>query len=374
MESESIITIQELAKLLECPVCYTNIEMESTVQCMNGHHGCDLCFSALETCPVCRVEMTETIKSFSAETIEAVKRELRHLETNNFSFDSNKLLKIFKCDLCHEIPTNRPIHQCASGHIECAFCEVIFKPCPICGSMLNSSEARRSLLTEKIISKFSKPCRFQTLGCKQILKELMDHELHGCPVRPFFCIFMSCGLSVPMKEYIKHLSVVNPNHSKWKAIIDDNLGKISNVNNGSIDLPGDYCLGSLVPPQFKMEIVYLKLNDNHFFMTVRPRVLKEQMLFWVFFLGLQDDAKEFSFKMRLYNPGSEKEIHVTGPTISILNYTIYMPALTLQFAMSFDEVMSFWEINTLSVSFEVTVIKERVPHLTVQRVTKPKQV
>ena len=80
MESETIIIIQELVQLLECPVCYQNIEMESTIQCINGHHGCDDCFSALETCPVCRVEMTKTIKSFSAETIEAVKRELRHFE------------------------------------------------------------------------------------------------------------------------------------------------------------------------------------------------------------------------------------------------------------------------------------------------------
>ena len=35
MESVTIITIQELAKLLECPVCYSNIEMESTMDIMD---------------------------------------------------------------------------------------------------------------------------------------------------------------------------------------------------------------------------------------------------------------------------------------------------------------------------------------------------
>ena len=251
MESVTIITIQELAKLLECPVCYTNIEMESTIQCMNGHHGCDDCFSVLETCPVCRVEMSKTIKSFSSETIEAVNKELRHLETNNFSFDANKLPEIFKCDLCHEIPTNRPIHQCANGHIECAFCDVIFRPCPICGSMLNSSEARRSLLTEILILKFPKPCRFQHLGCKKTLMEFGDHELQGCPVRPIFCIFLRCHRLIPMKEYLNHLSTINPNHFKWKTTNDDNLGKVWNSNSGSINLPGDFGKGSMVPPQLK---------------------------------------------------------------------------------------------------------------------------
>ena len=40
----------------------------------------------------------------------------------------------------------------------------------------------------------------------------------------------------------------------------------------------------------------------------------------------------------------------------------------LQFGMPFEEVMAFWEINTLSVSFEATVVEERVSQLTVQRV------
>ena len=368
MESENIITIQELAKLLECPVCYTNIERESTIQCKNGHYGCDNCFSTLETCPLCRVEMTNTIKSFSAETIEAVKRELRHLETNNFSFDSNKLLEIFKCDLCHEIPTNKPIHQCANGHIECAFCDICFKPCPICGSMLDSCRTRRSLLTEKIISTFSKPCRYQHLGCKQILIEFGDHEMRGCHVRPIFCLFLRCRCLIPMKEYLDHLSIINPNHFKWKTIIDDNLGKVWNSNCGSINLPGEYCKSFILPPQYRMEVLYLKLNDNNFFMIVHASTRDKQMHFWVYFLGLQDEANEFSFKMRLYNPGSKKEIHLTGPTISAINNMICMPESALQFGMPFDDLMAYWKINTLSVSFEVTVVKERVPQLIVKKI------
>ena len=368
METITITTIQKLAELLECPVCYQSIEMESTIQCKNGHHGCNDCFSTLETCPVCRVEMTITIKSFSAETIEAVMRELRHLETNNFSFDANKLLEIFKCDLCHEIPRNRPVRQCVNGHIECSFCEVIFKPCPICGSMLNSSRARRSLLTEKIISKFSKPCRFQSLGCKQIFKELVDHEFKGCPFRPIYCIFLGCFSSVPMKEYLIHLSQISQNHFKWEAAIDENLGKICNANIGSINLPGDYGRGSMVPPEYRMQVLYLRMKDEDFFMTVYADTYDKQMHFWVYFLGLQDKANEFSFMMRLYNPGSKNEIHLTGPTISIINNIIDMPESTLQFGMPFDDIMSYWEINTLAVSFEVIVANEKVSRLNVKKV------
>ena len=261
MESVTIITIQELAKLLECPVCYSNIEMESTIQCMNGHHGCDDCFSVLETCPVCRVEMSKRIKSFSVETIEAVKRELRHFETNNLSFDANKLLDIFKCDLCHEISTNRPIRQCSNGHIECDFCETISpKPCPICGSMLDSSQTRRSLLTEKIISKFPKPCRYQHLGCKQILSEFEDHELQECCVRPLLSYFLMFSLIVPTKEYSSQFTKRNPNHFKLETTHD--LGKICNFKSGSINLPGYYCKGPLVSPKNILEVLQLQLHEN----------------------------------------------------------------------------------------------------------------
>ena len=357
MDCNNKTKIQELVELLECPVCYISIEMESTIQCMNGHYGCDNCFTTLETCPVCRVEMTKTIKSFSAETIEAVKRELRHFETNNLSFDAGTLLEIFKCDLCHEIPTNRPVRQCANGHIECVICDVIFRPCPICGSMLDSSRARRSLLTEKIISKFSMPCRFQTLGCKQTLIEFGNHELEGCHVRPIFCFFLDCSLLVPMKEYLNHLSELNPNHSNWKAKLDDNLGKICNVNSGSIHFPGEN----------RMEVLYLKLHNNHFFMLVHAAIFNDKFHFWVYFLGLQDKANEYSFKIRLYNPGSKKEIHLAGPTISVIHKMIKMPKSSLQFGIPFDEVMSYWELNTLSVSYQVTVVKERVDHLTVTK-------
>ena len=367
MESVTIIIIQELAQLLECPVCYQNIEMKSTIQCKNGHYGCGNCFSTLETCPVCRVEMSIKIKSFSAETIEAVNKELRHLETNNFSFDANKLLEIFKCDLCFEIPTNRPIHQCVNGHIECAFCDITFKPCPICGSLLDLSRSRRSLLTEKIISKFAKPCRYQHLGCKQILSEFGDHEVQGCSVRPMFCYFLKCGLLVPMKEYLNHLSTFNPNHFNWKTTLDDNLGKICNSASGSINLPGDYCKGSMVPLQNRMKVLYLQLNGNHFFMIVHATIWDEKMHFWVYFLGLQDEANEYSFKLRLYNVGSKKEIHLTGPTITTTYNLMYIPKSAHQFGIPYDEVMAYWEIKNLSVSFEVTVVKERVPHLTLQR-------
>ena len=100
-------------------------------------------------------------------------------------------------------------------------------------------------------------------------------------------------------------------------------------------------------------------------MIARAAICDKQMHFWVYFLGLQDEANEYSFKMRLYNPGSKKDIHLTGPTISTINNMMYMPESALQFGMPFDDVMTYWEQNTLSVSFEVKVVKERVPHLTV---------
>ena len=170
-----------------------------------------------------------------------------------------------------------------------------------------------------------------------------------------------------MKEYLNHLTIFNPNHYKWNTIIDDNLGKDWNSKSGSINLPGDFGKGSMVPPQFRMEVLYLLSNEDHFFMIARAAISDKQMHFWVYFLGLQDEANEFSFKMRLYNPGSKNDIHLTGPTISTINNRMYMSESALQFGMPFDDIISYWEINTLSVSLEVTVVKERVPHLTVSK-------
>ena len=114
-----------------------------------------------------------------------------------------------------------------------------------------------------------------------------------------------------------------------------------------------------------MEVLYLKLHNYHFFMIAHAALFNDNFHFWVYFLGLQDKANEYSFKMRLYNPGSKREIHLAGPTISIIHKIFEMPKSALQFGIKFDDVMTYWEQSTLSVSFEVTVVKERVPHLTV---------
>ena len=124
----------------------------------------------------------------------------------------------------------------------------------------------------------------------------------------------------------------------------------------------------MVPPEYRMQVLYLRMNDEDFFMTVYADTYDKQMHVGVYFLGLQDKANEFSFMMRLYNPGSKNEIHLTGPTISIINNIIDMPESALQFGMPFDDIMSYWEINTLAVTFEVIVANEKVSRLNVKKV------
>ena len=42
---KNLMCLQNLLKLLECPVCWKTSELKMLVQCRNGHFGCRPCFS-----------------------------------------------------------------------------------------------------------------------------------------------------------------------------------------------------------------------------------------------------------------------------------------------------------------------------------------
>ena len=52
---------------LECPVCLDLPESFPIYQCMQGHILCNTCFSKLDDCPVCRVELILPIRALTEE-------------------------------------------------------------------------------------------------------------------------------------------------------------------------------------------------------------------------------------------------------------------------------------------------------------------
>jgi hypothetical protein len=63
--------------------------------------------------------------------------------------------------------------------------------------------------------------------------------------------------------------------------------------------------------------LFLKLSeDDHFIMKCHVYHGMEVCSFWMHYIGSPEEAKNFTFKLRLYRGGSEQEVSVTGPVAS----------------------------------------------------------
>lgn len=117
--------MEEIIKLLECPVCFQHSISDTYLQCRNGHSGCLECYSRLKNCPICRTLLSiPTIKTFSKETTTAF--QLRYFQVTKIGHGTALLKALtyhFKCTLCNQIPTRRNIWQCREGHIKCSECQ-----------------------------------------------------------------------------------------------------------------------------------------------------------------------------------------------------------------------------------------------------------
>ena len=57
METGAAISIAELRKSLECPVCMETPRTGPLYQCQNGHIICSVCIKNIQECPQCRVKL-----------------------------------------------------------------------------------------------------------------------------------------------------------------------------------------------------------------------------------------------------------------------------------------------------------------------------
>ena len=60
MEAESAMSIAELRKSLECPVCFETPKAGPLFQCQNGHILCSVCIDKVQECPQCRAKLPAT--------------------------------------------------------------------------------------------------------------------------------------------------------------------------------------------------------------------------------------------------------------------------------------------------------------------------
>jgi len=88
------------------------------------------------------------------------------------------------------------------------------------------------------------------------------------------------------------------------------------------------------------------------------RVYTQGVYFWVYFAGTKKDSKKFHFKTKLFQPDSDKEIHLTGPvTLIDTNTFTAVEEGPRVFSMTFNQIKSYWNIKTISVSWQTSVFK-----------------
>ena len=357
------ITIQELVKLLECPVCLQCLESEDCLllQCENGHIGCQACFSRLQNCPICRTWLGTKVKAISDEMMIIMKQELRHVENSNGTIRICNLVSFFQCSLCKYCPTRKPTFQCENGHLICAECREDGSLC-LCRLLIYKASSR-SLFSQKILELSSKPCRFTHYGCKAVITDLNQHEKEKCQYREVFCIFYNCKMRLSMIYLPSHLEELNPEHDNIKVPLSLNFGQELEGGSGFLHLPS--CWDDRSPYRNLDTFNFMKIKNKILVFVCWASSSRKRCMLWVYCLGLVSDANKFGFKLRLYNEGSKKEIHVTGPVVSV-DLSHYKVSLIgpechplLSFRLTFKEIREYWSQESIQFAWEVEVFEKK---------------
>ena len=344
------ITIKEIANMLECTVCYQPLETDTFFQCENGHSECQACFSQLTTCPVCRIQLEFDIKTISNEMMIAITEELRHIEDADGTIYIKNLLVYLKCSICQNSPTTYPSGQCINGHLLCIECVIHNSTCSLCEAK-TIKWFHRSLIVQKLLELTPKNCRFAHHGCNVLITNLNYHERRQCIYKEVRCVFAKCSEQISISALLGHLEEFNPNHENLKLPLSSHLEEVPNLN-----LPSTL-EGNMLDLIWN-KIDYLKIgNDSFFFVCYADW---NRITFFVYYLGLPKETKPFGFKLRLYNEGSNKEIQVIGPVVSVDVRFSYMLRNLSSFKIRYSGVKKFWEQEHIRFSWDVSVFKDEL--------------
>ncbi|KAF7148446.1 hypothetical protein RHSIM_Rhsim03G0004500 [Rhododendron simsii] len=118
---------------------------------------------------------------------------------------SNIVHELLVCPVCSSL-MYRPIHQCPNGHTLCSNCKIrVHNCCPTCRLDLGNI---RCLALEKVAASLELPCRYQNLGCQDVLPyySKLKHE-QNCRLRPYNCPYAGseCFVTGDIQILVGHL-------------------------------------------------------------------------------------------------------------------------------------------------------------------------
>jgi hypothetical protein len=308
---------------------------------------------------VCREQLYNGItKTFSDEVWTSVIRELRHVENFNCSIEAKHILDFFRCRRCNAYPTQRPVWQCRAGHIQCNECITsnLFPPlCKVC----NFRTDYRFIFAERSLSQISKACRFEKNGCKvKITENNCKHEKDECWFRETCCIYFRCRKEMQMIQIFNHLKECHLDQLSYNLPVGTSFGNILKEAQGFFNIPDLRLEQSFSGPSWN-EVRYLKTDEeSYFFFECWLTNSSKQCFLWVYFLGPPVAAKQFAFRLRLFNPESKREIHFSGPVISVATEMIFAMIRPIAIMLTLDEICNFWSLDHPKFFWQLIVFKK----------------
>ena len=67
-----------------------------------------------------------------------------------------------------------------------------------------------------------------------------------------------------------------------------------------------------------------------------------RFFFWIHYLGTPKEAKNFEYKLKLFNEKSGREIHIKGSVISVQIDWYSLLLSRCVFSMTYEEIQNFW--------------------------------
>ncbi|XP_047333892.1 putative E3 ubiquitin-protein ligase SINAT1 [Impatiens glandulifera] len=203
-----------------------------------------------------------------------------------------RMQQLLQCPIC-ENSMYPPIYQCPNGHTLCSDCKTIRvqnNRCPECRHELGNI---RCLALEKVAESLELPCRFNALGCREIVpyRTKLNHENNNCTFRPYTCPYAGSECSVT--GHIPYLV----NHLKDDHKVDTHDGSTFNhryvksnpndVENATWMMTVFNCFGR----QFCLHFEAFQLGSTPVYMA------------FLRFMGEENEARKFSYLLEVGGQG-----------------------------------------------------------------------
>ena len=347
------VQLDNLLKILDCPVCWTRADPETIVQCRNGHLGCQACLSRLRKCPLCRVILKPEIQTFSQEILDTIKKELRHVEGPMGLVCPEAIVRIFRCFFSRFTATQGPVYQCHKGHVHCYRCPGLGTLCGPCvkntGKFSNIVFEIRSLAFQELLSLVPKPCRFSNHGCSTIIKGLCQHEIN-CQFSENCCIIPACPYTVSLPKLLTHI-LQGCSFSKY-VLINSDPSKFRSTSVGSMTIPLN-AEGELTNKSYDQVAILKLATDRYFLFSCISTTL--DVIFYANFFGTPREATNFNFTLVLKPNEDRSTIERKGPVFSanFCKFTAFSHPDVIK--ISYTEIREMLEINSLDIKFKYEV-------------------